>query len=282
MVRQATWDDYRQRVGRAIQYLERHLDDELPLEELAAEASFSPFHFHRVFRAITGEGVAEQVRRLRLERAAGRLRSTDRPILEIALEAGYHAHESFTRAFESAFHASPSRYRAERSYLAPAHQAVDLPETVGRIERIGPLLLVQLRHVGPYGDVGKTFERLARWVGAHRLFGPWTQALGVSHDDPEVTAAEKLRYEAAFTVPRAVSDEGEIYYLELPARDYVTAIHQGTYSGLGAAYAGLVRWWLRHGEGTLSDDPALEFYLNQPGLTPPESLLSRICLAVET
>jgi AraC family transcriptional regulator len=75
------------------------LDDELSLPELAGVANFSACHFHRVFRALTGEGVAEHVRRLRLERAAARLRNTSTSILEIALESGYQAHESFTRAF---------------------------------------------------------------------------------------------------------------------------------------------------------------------------------------
>jgi AraC family transcriptional regulator len=280
VARQATWDDYQQRVGRVIQHLEQHLDDDLSLPELAGVASFSPFHFHRVFRALTGEGVAEHVRRLRLERAAARLRNTSRSILEIALEAGYQAHESFTRAFEAAFHASPSHYRTERSFLAPAIALGDPPEPAARMERIGPLSVIRLRHVGPYGDVGHTFERLAAWVGAHGLFGPWTQGLGISYDDPEVTPPEHLRYDAAFTVPRATPGEGEIQGLELPARDYATAIHKGPYSGLAVTYAGLMRWWLRHGDGEVSDAPALEFYLNQPGHTAPELLLTKICLAI--
>jgi len=280
VARQSTWEDYQQRVGRAIQHLERHLDDDLSLPELAEIASFSPCHFHRVFRALTGEGVAEHVRRLRLQRAAMRLRNSSRSILEIALEAGYQAHESFTRAFEAAFQASPSHYRAERSLLAPPAAPGDPPEPTARIERIGPLYVVSLRHVGPYGEVGQTFQRLAAWVGAHRLFGPWTQALGISYDDPEVTQPERLRYDAAFTVPRAVPGEGEVKGLELPALDYVAAIHKGPYAGLALAYAGLMRWWLRHGDGEISDAPALEFYLNQPGVTAPESLLTKICLGI--
>ncbi len=280
VTRQATWDDYQRRIARTIQHLERHLDGELSLPELADVANFSPCHFHRVFRALTGEGVAEHVRRLRLERAATRLRNTSRSILEIALEAGYQAHESFTRAFEAAFHTSPSHYRAERSFLAPSIAVGDLPETAARMERIGPLSVIRLRHVGPYSDVGKTFERLAGWVGARGLFGPWTQGLGISYDDPEVTPPEHLRYEAAFTAPRAVPGEGEIQALDLPVRDYATTIHKGPYSGLAVAYAGLVRWYLRHGEGEISDAPALEFYLNQPGHTAPESLLTKICLPV--
>jgi DNA gyrase inhibitor GyrI len=52
------------------------------------------------------------------------------------------------------------------------------------------------------------------------------------------------------------------------------------YAGLAVAYARLIRGWLRHGDGEISDAPALEFYLNQPGRTAPESLLTKICLAV--
>ncbi len=72
----------------------------------------SPFHFHRVFRAVTGEGVAEHRRRLSLEQAATRLRTTNRPFLEIALEAGYEAHESFTRR-----RSRNSRIKARRTRL---------------------------------------------------------------------------------------------------------------------------------------------------------------------
>jgi AraC family transcriptional regulator len=280
VARQTTWDDYQRRISRTTQHIEQHLDDDLSLPDLAEVACFSPFHFHRVFQALTGEGVAEHVRRLRLERAAVRLRSTSRSILEIALEAGYEAHESFTRAFEAAFHTSPSHYRVERSFFAASIAVADLPETPARLERIGPLTVIRLRHVGPYGDVGQTFERLSAWVGAHGLFGPWTQGLGISYDDPEVTPPEHLRYDAAFTVPRAMPGEGEIQALELPARDYATAIHTGPYAGLGVAYAGLMRWCLRRTDLDVSDTPALEFYLNQAGHTAPESLRTKICLAV--
>lgn len=119
------------------------------------------------------------MRRLRLERAAAHLRNTNRSVLEIALEAGYQAHESFTRAFEAAFHTQS---------IAVAGPA----ETAARMERIGPLTVVRLRHVGPYNDVGD---------------------------------GEHLGFDAAFTVPRAIAGEGEIQGFELPARDYVTAVH---------------------------------------------------------
>lgn len=67
------------------------------MEELARVACFSSFHFHRIFAAMTGETLADHVRRLRLERAA--------------LDAGYEAHEAFTRAFKAAYGVSPVEFR---------------------------------------------------------------------------------------------------------------------------------------------------------------------------
>jgi AraC family transcriptional regulator len=64
---------YGKRVDRVIDHIRAHLGDELTLARLAAVAAFSPFHFHRVFKAITGETLFELIQRLRLERAASAL-----------------------------------------------------------------------------------------------------------------------------------------------------------------------------------------------------------------
>src|SRR5262245_37587423 len=69
-----TFEDYRRRMLSVLVHIQQHLDDELTLEELARVASFSQFHFHRLFRGLIGESVKEHVRRLRLERAAHQLR----------------------------------------------------------------------------------------------------------------------------------------------------------------------------------------------------------------
>ena len=65
-----TAEDYRSRMNRVLAHLAGRLDDPPGLEELARIAHFSPFHFHRVFRAMAGESVGALLRRLRLERAA--------------------------------------------------------------------------------------------------------------------------------------------------------------------------------------------------------------------
>ena len=79
------WQD---RIARARQLLESRLDEELSLDELAQATAYSVFHFHRLFRAATGETVRQYTRRLRLERAAHRLTVGKEDILPIAIDAG--------------------------------------------------------------------------------------------------------------------------------------------------------------------------------------------------
>ena len=102
---------YVRAVQAAIEHIAGHLDDALELEALARLACLSPFHFHRVFRGMVGETPVEFARRLRLERAAWRLRDKTRAVTEIAFDAGYETHEAFTRAFRAAYSTSPSGFR---------------------------------------------------------------------------------------------------------------------------------------------------------------------------
>src|SRR5215472_11822474 len=102
-MRDTTIQDYQSRILKVLVHIQKSLDSPVSLEELAAIASFSPFHFHRIFRGMVGESVKEHVRRLRLERAAAQLRAGRASVTEIAFEAGYSSHESFTRAFGMMF-----------------------------------------------------------------------------------------------------------------------------------------------------------------------------------
>jgi AraC family transcriptional regulator len=80
-------------------------------EDLAGRAYLSRFHFARLVSAALGEPPGAFRRRLLLERAAHRLKSTDDPVIDVAFDAGYVAPEAFARAFARAFSVSPSDFR---------------------------------------------------------------------------------------------------------------------------------------------------------------------------
>lgn len=104
----ALLETYQERLNRVLDHLERHLDDDPSLEELAGVACFSPHHFHRIFTGMVGESVRAHQRRLRLQRAAHRLTFTSLPVTDVALDAGYESLEAFSRAFKTQFGQPPA------------------------------------------------------------------------------------------------------------------------------------------------------------------------------
>jgi AraC family transcriptional regulator len=278
-MRASTAESYRERILRAQLYLQSRLDEPIDLEDLASVACFSPYHFHRIFRGLTGEPLMEHVRRLRLERAAQRLKSTDRPVTDIAFEAGYESHEAFTRAFRAMFGDSPSGFRESRATVAESGPVFESAHAIEvRIEKMPAMRVVFVRHTGPFANVGPTWSTLMQWVGMRGLFGPQTRAVGIIHDDPDITDPQKLRYDAAVTVSAGVSGEASIGVQEIPACEYAIARHRGPYDQISATYARMCGEWLVSSGRELATAPALEFYLNSPLTAKPEDLLTDACL----
>ncbi|QJC50185.1 helix-turn-helix transcriptional regulator [Paenibacillus albicereus] len=100
-----------QSIQKAIAYMEARLHEPLPLERIAAEAGFSAYHFHRLFREHTGRNVGEYLRMRRLALASRRLLEEERGILDLALSCGFESQEAFTRAFKRLYGLPPGRYR---------------------------------------------------------------------------------------------------------------------------------------------------------------------------
>jgi AraC family transcriptional regulator len=114
----ATQREYRRRINRVMDYVDRHLGDPLCLEQLAEVATFSKYHFHRIFYAHVGETPMQYLTRLRLGKAAVLLAGNpDRSVTEVALDVGYSDMAAFARAFRKAFDSSPTEYRRRRSNL---------------------------------------------------------------------------------------------------------------------------------------------------------------------
>jgi AraC family transcriptional regulator len=289
----ATGQDYHERIVRTLVFLQEHLDEDLPLDRVAAVAAFSTFHFHRIFRALVGEAPAEYIRRLRLERAAQCLKRGEAPVVDLAFAAGYETHEAFTRAFRAMFGVPPSEYRAAHRPMpesasgthygeAMTYHAPDYGEPPAvEIVEAAPLRVVFLRHIGPYGQVGQTWGRLMMWAGMRGLLGPGMRMIGIVHDDPEVTPPDKLRYDAAVAVARPVEPQGEFGIAEIAGGTYAVATHRGPYDSLGGTYRQLYGGWLPLSGRQLRDVPAFEEYLNSPQNTKPEDLLTKIWVPVE-
>lgn len=292
--RTETQREYHERMLRVLVHIQSHLDHALDLDELARVAAFSPFHFHRIFRGMVGESVAEHVRRLRLERAAQQLKTSDLPVTQVAFNAGYETHEAFTRAFGAMFELSPSAFRKEhrkipvRPVASGVHYAADgaiseFQSPLGseaavdvRIETVDPMRVAFMRHVGPYDQVGPLWERFFIWAMQSGLLGPGFQMLGVPHDDPGVTPPEKLRYHACITVDASFQAQGEVGVQQIRGGVYAVTTHIGPYAGLNEVYDTLIGRWLPAGGHEPGEGAAFEIYRNSPRDTAPADLITDV------
>jgi AraC family transcriptional regulator len=293
-MRTVTLQDYKRRMLRVLVHIQEHLDEALALEDLAAVACFSPYHFHRVFTGMVGETLQEHIRRLRLERAASQLKLSAKPVTHIAFDAGYESHEAFTRSFHALFGCSPSAFRCAKRkpplpaapsevHYAPATPAGHFKTTPPRnkamnvkIKPMPALRVAFMRHVGPYNKVGETWDKLLPVLGKDGRLAGDCMMIGICHDDPEVTAPEKIRYDACVTVDETFTPEGDVGVQVLAAGDYAMTTHFGPYHKLGVTYSAMFGQWLPRSGRELRPVPCFEVYLNDPQTTDPEDLLTDI------
>jgi AraC family transcriptional regulator len=245
---------YSERIRRVADYVAGHLDEELDLGTLARVACFSPYHFHRVYRALLGETVNETVRRLRLNRAAIDLLDRELSIERTARRAGYTSQAAFTRAFRAEYGEPPARYRGRPERAAYRVELVDLPD----------LRVATIENRGDYRLANKSFERLMTIAATTGLLTPATRTIGIYRDDPESVPAEELRSAACITVPDGWAPSAELKEGHIDGGPYARIVHTGPYAGLETAYDWLYRTWLPTSPHEPRDLPCIEEYLNDP------------------
>jgi AraC-like DNA-binding protein len=102
-------------LSAALAYIDDHLDQPLRIPDLAARAGLSPFRFDQRVRALFGLSAGQYLSRLRIGRACDRLRHTETPLSELALECGYADQAAFTRQFHKSVGLTPGAYRLATS-----------------------------------------------------------------------------------------------------------------------------------------------------------------------
>lgn len=256
-------DFYVRRLVRVMRHIDRHLDEELNLEELSRLAGFSKFHFHRQFRAFTGVGVAQWVRLLRLRQASLELAfATDRSVIDIAYSQGFGSSEGFGRAFKKALGQAPTEFRADPHWgrwhvlFADVHQQgewtmeteiVNFPET----------RVAALEHCG---DPSTVMRSVSRFIEFRKTTGisPYhsSETYGLAYDDPDTTAPEDYRFDICGSIegPLPENDFGVVEKV-IPAGRCAVARHVGSRDNIGETVYAIFRDWLPESGEELRDFP---------------------------
>lgn len=98
-------------VKKVIDYIEKHMDEDLSLDKIAGALNYSKFYIARIFSEETNCTIYKYIQGRRLTLAAQKLVETKQPIAEIAYEAHYDSQQAFTFAFKQFYQCTPKIYR---------------------------------------------------------------------------------------------------------------------------------------------------------------------------
>ena len=278
------WSRYQKRIRLVIEYIHDNPAEALSSEHLAAVAHLSPYHWHRIYKTITGESAAATVKRCRMHNAAATLLRTDKSLAQVGTSVGYPEIHSFTRTFKNFYDISPGKFR--EAQMQP-EQAEDSPEvqalsnqTVLMREQ-AEACLVGSWHSGDYMTIGATFEKAMAQCAISGIMPEVPQSMGLYLADPDCTEEPELRSFAGVVMQKEVTvPEGLVTY-NYPGGRFAVLTHHGPYALLSQGYDWLYSKWLPSSGATVRDVPCSEVYLNSPLDTAQAELLTEICLPIE-
>ncbi|WP_323968693.1 AraC family transcriptional regulator [Aeromonas veronii] len=272
--------DYRKPVFKAMDYISHHLDDNPGLDEVAAAAAISTFHFHRIFKTMVGETIAGFTRRLRMERAARRLlASPQSDIPTLALAAGFSSSQNFAKAFRLHFAMSPSEYRQQQGGNWKSkigndplpfdtydglvmHPVTEHPGLLqGASVRLMPARRVAyMRRLGPYGK--ETCEQahrdlLALFASDEAMTPAGT--LSLYWDIPDITDETRCRTDVCIELGPEIPAGRQLTTQTIAAGPYAVCQFIARGDQLVACWETAFRWVV--GQGLNCDDrPCYEQY----------------------
>ncbi len=271
------------RLLRVLDHIHENPAADLSLDALSDVAAMSRFHWHRVFRAMTGETLAQAVRRIRMYRASQLLVTSDTPTDQIGTLVGMPNAASFRRLFADHFAMTPAAFR-KRGELRPFARSFQMEITLMypvAIRTEAPMRLAALPHKGAYHDISRAFQKLTAVMASRDLFRTAGRMVGVFYDDPRAVPVADLRSHAAFQITGQADLSDPLEAIALAPGRHAVMTYRGPYAGLPAAYDQLFGVWLPSSGEEPADAPSFEVYLNSPMDTAPEDLLTELHLPLK-
>lgn len=246
--------NYHDRMRRALDHIDRHLDDELDLATISAVAAFSKYHFHRQFTACFGLSVHRYVQLARLKRASYQLAYNDRDrITDIAIGAGYDAPDAFARAFRRCFGQSPSDFRSAPDWAPWRAALLPLDDLRNRtmqhfdavtIRDFPATPIARMSHDGDMAAIGDTIRRFIAWRRANRLSPATSPTFNIFHTDPADPAAGPVRIDLCVGTDRQFPEVDGVTRAVIPGGRCAVLRVTGRSDDLEAAALHLYRDWL--------------------------------------
>lgn len=249
-------EEYYLRLERAIDYIEKNLNQKIELGSISKHAFSSLSHFHRIFYFMTGITLKDYVRRRRLSNAAIQLLQSGKSIIDIAHETLYETPESFNKSFKKMYLFSPTEFRKKRpefeitrkleltpnEYVQPPKNIslnfVYLPEQIAA----GFKIRTTLENNQQTKDIPKFFIKvmdsnlllkIPNVLDNKKIFGIYS----------DMTDEEEFDYTVGLLAEKPVKNSSGICYHLLPATEYARFTVQGSADELENAWRYIYGAW---------------------------------------
>ncbi|WP_299247727.1 AraC family transcriptional regulator [uncultured Aquimarina sp.] len=278
--------EYISRINLALRYIDEHLDGDLSLETVANIALYSPFHFHRIFKAVIGEPLNAYVNRRRIEKMASVLmHKKEVNITELSLQYGFNSNSSFTRAFKKFYGVSPTEFRKQlpgkfskigiteskigqensifEKYICNSKNHINWIEMNAKIEvtETPELHFASITQIGVNG-MEQAFDKVLRWGRSKGILeNDQAKMARVFHDSFKVTSPDKVRMSICLLMKEPVVSEGEITPVSIKKGRSIIGRFEITPDGFEKAWSSLFVWMSEKGY-TKSEETPFEIYHN--------------------
>lgn len=233
-----------ERVAKVVRYIEHNIDKEMPLEELASIACFSPFHFQRIFKEVIQETPKQFIQRLRLDESAHVIALyPEKSMIEVALHCGFKSAIVFSRAFKDYYKISPDNFRKSSelekiricqipnkgrkqlgnpdTYFIDSNKKSDFSDfKVEIIKRPEKKFIYLQTSLDDITVILESFKKIYRWADVRGLLKPDTEIFGSMKDYPLYTPLDKCRFLTCISVESKPEVSGLVCYAEFPTTTY--------------------------------------------------------------
>ncbi len=275
-----------ERMNKVVHFIEHNIDSEIDCNKLAEIACYSKYHFHRLFYLYVGEGVYAYRKRLLLERSIKHLLHSNDSIIEIAFKCGYGNQASFNKAFRKQFSFTPSQVRKQMVSVdinrvkLIGERCIDMEPEIIEFEETSVMCA---RACGAYAEAApEAWSQVMKFAYSNKLMNKSVRMFGISYDDPGVTEAINIRYDACIDIDANIEKQVNLRKLTVSGGKYAKFLHKGAYENFQGTYSFIFNEWLPESNYSLRDEPCFESYLNKdPRRTKPENLKTEIYIPIE-
>lgn len=253
--------------NRALWIIERNLDRQITLSEIADICGVSKTHLAHAFGASTGISVMRYLRGRRLSAAAQALADGAPNILTLALEIGYSSHEAFSRAFHLQFGCTPEMVRQTANTEGLTMVKALKPSEGSGIKLENPRFVA-----GPPMLAVGLAERHSLDT-AHNIAAQWQRFMAVYGDIPDkvnpipvgvttnMDEDGNFEYVCAVEVSKFPAGLSGLAQIRIPAQNYAVFLHSEHIARIVETYRVILNEWLPANHCVAADGPSLERHL---------------------